>query len=130
MRRFSRRERRRMMFGRYLAAVVVGLAFIAPAVASAEDAAAAKHHPRSVDARQHRQTKRIRQGVKSGEITKGEANRLRGGEAAIRAEERLYRRSGHGLSPAERRDLQRDLSKTSREIRRAKHNDRQRGDAR
>jgi hypothetical protein len=35
-------------------------------------------------------------------------------------------RSGNGLNRWERRDLQRDLSRTSREIYRAKHNDRMR----
>jgi hypothetical protein len=57
---------------------------------------------------------------------KGEANRLRADEAAVRAEERVYRKSGDGLSPAERKDLEKDLSKNSREIYRAKHNDRSR----
>ena len=44
---------------------------------------------------------------------------------AIRAEERVYRKSGEGLSKWERRDLQKDLNKTSREIYRAKHNNRE-----
>ena len=48
----------------------------------------------------------------------------KGDEAAIRAEERVYRRSGEGFSRRERRDLQRDLNRTSREIYRARHNDR------
>lgn len=117
------------MMGRMIGAAVVGLALMAPAIASAEDAAVRKHHPRSVNARQHRQAARIRDGVKDGEITKGERNKLRADEAAIRAEERVYRRSGDGLSRRERRDLERDLNKTSREIYRAKHNDRTPGDA-
>lgn len=114
------------MSGRFIAASVVGLALLVPAAASAADGA--RKHPRSVNARQHRQAARIKDGVKDGEISKGELDRLKGDEAAIRAEERVYRRSGDGLSRAERRDLQKDLNKTSREIRRAKHNDRTPGD--
>ena len=111
------------MIGRYIAAAVVGLALVIPAAASAQETAR-KHHPRSVNARQQRQGARIRQGVSNGEITKGELNKLRADEAAVRAEERVYRRSGSGLNKRERADLQRDLNRTSREIRRAKHNNR------
>jgi hypothetical protein len=52
-------------------------------------------------------------------VTKGEADRLKGDEAAVRAEERAYRKSGDGLSLAEHWDLE-------KEIYRAKHNDRSR----
>ncbi len=51
-------------------------------------------------------------------------DRLRADEASIRAEERVYRKSGDGSSRWERRDLQKDLNRTSREIYRAKHNNR------
>lgn len=112
------------MIGRYITAAVMGLALVVPAAASAQETAARKHHPRSVNARQQRQGARIRQGVRDGEITKGELDKLRADEAAVRAEERVYRRSGGGLNKRERRDLQRDLHKTSRKIHRAKHNDR------
>ena len=108
------------MFARSLVATVVGVMLVTPAFA------APARSPRGINARQHRQTQRIRQGIKSGEVTKGEANRLRGDEAAVRAEERVYRKSGNGLSPAERKDLEKDLNKNSREINRAKHNDRSR----
>ena len=87
-------------------------------------AGGARRHPAGVNARQHRQADRIRQGNKAGELTKAEKNRLRADEAGIRAEERVYRRSGDGLNPRERRDLERDLNKTSREIYRFKHNER------
>jgi hypothetical protein len=82
-------------------------------------------HPRqppAVNARQHHQAERIKDGVTNGSITRAEADRLRADEAAIRAEERVYRRSGDGLTPQERKDLERDLNQTSREIVRAKHN--------
>lgn len=83
-------------------------------------------HPAGINTREHRQAVRIKDGVKDGDLTRGELDRLRANEAAIRAEERVYRQSGDGLTPAERRDLERDLNKTSREIYRAKHNNRDR----
>src|SRR6185295_829866 len=75
----------------------------------------------AVDGREHRQRERIRDGVQSGELTRHEAARLRREQAGIRAEERRYRRSGDSLSRRERRDLQRDLNRSSRDIRRQKH---------
>ena len=72
----------------------------------------------------HRQTARIKDGVKDKELTRGELDKLRADEAAIRAEERVYRKSGDGLSKGEVKDLEKDLNKTSKEIYRAKHNDR------
>ncbi len=113
------------MIGRRIAAAALGLALVGPAAASAQDAA--HKHPRGINARQHRQTERIRDGVEDRQLTRGEIDRLKADEAAVRAEERLYRNSGGGLSPRERRDLERDLNKTSREIYRAKHNSREPG---
>jgi hypothetical protein len=108
------------MFGRHIVSAVIGCAL----VATAAQAAPAKHRPRGVNARQHRQTERIKNGIQNGELTKAEKDRLAADEAAIRAEERVYRRTGGGLNARERRDLEKDLNKTSREIYRAKHNDR------
>jgi hypothetical protein len=75
----------------------------------------------SVNGRQIRQRERIRQGVRSGELTRRETLRLRAEQRGLRAEERFYRRTGPGLSRSERRDLQRDLNRTSRDIYRQKH---------
>jgi hypothetical protein len=107
------------MFARHIVGAVIGCALVATAAQ-----AAPARHPRSVNARQHRQTERIKNGVQNGELTKAERDRLAADEAAIRAEERVYRRTGGGLNARERRDLEKDLDKTSREIYRAKHNDR------
>jgi len=87
--------------------------------------AATPQHPRGVNAREHRQTARIKDGKKNDELTRAELDKLRADEAAIRAEERVYRRSGDGLNRRERADLNRDLNHTSREIYRAKHNNRE-----
>ncbi len=75
----------------------------------------------SVNGREHRQKERIRQGVRSGELTKREAARLTAEQARIRAEERRYRRNDGHLGPCERADLQRDLNRASRDIYRQKH---------
>jgi hypothetical protein len=93
--------------------------------ASSAFAADGASHRRGVNAHQQHQAGRIRDGVKDDSLTRGERNRLRADEAAIRAEERVYRRSGDGLNRREYRDLQRDLNQTSREIYRFKHNDRE-----
>ena len=102
-------------------AIAFGIALVAPVSSYAQDAAT-RHQPRGLNAREHRQIGRIKDGVKDKEITKAELDKLRADESAIRAKERVYRRSGDGLNRAERRDLERDLNQTSREIHRAKHN--------
>ncbi|HEY7291982.1 MAG TPA: hypothetical protein VH583_19230 [Vicinamibacterales bacterium] len=107
-----------MKIGR-MAVAVVGCALVA-SVAQAAPA----NRQRGVNARQQRQAQRIHNGVKNDELTRGERDRLSADEAAIRAKERVYRRSGDGLNANERRDLEHDLNKTSREIYRDKHNDR------
>ena len=110
------------MFVRRILVTVMGVVLLTPA-AFAEQAARPQHRPAGVNKREHRQAVRIRHGVKQGEITKAEADRLKADEAAIRAEEKVYRRTGDGLNKQEVKDLEKDLNKTSREIRRATHND-------
>lgn len=112
------------MLVRRIVAVAFGLVLAGPSCAFAQDQAPAPR-PRGINAREHRQVQRIRDGRQNDELTRRELNRLRGDEAAIRAEERVYRQSGDGLNRWERRDLQRDLNRTSREIYRAKHNNRE-----
>lgn len=114
------------MSTRTVLATVLGLALVAsPALAAGGPAGKGK--PMGINAREHRQAERIKDGVKDGELTKGELDKLRADEAAIRAEERVYRNSGGGLDKAEKKDLEKDLNKTSREIYRDKHNNRVRG---
>ena len=114
------------MVVRRIIATAFGLVLAAPLVLLAQDATDAPAHHRGINAREQRQAARIRDGRQDGELTPGELNRLRADEAAIRAEERVYRRSGDGLNRSERRDLERDLNRTSREIYRDKHNNRDR----
>jgi len=112
------------MLVRRIVAAAFGLALAVPVFAFAQEQTPAQQ-PRGINAREHRQVQRIKEGRQNDELTRGELDRLRADEAAVRAEERVYRRSGDGLNRAERRDLQRDLNRTSREIYRAKHNDRE-----
>lgn len=109
------------MFVRSILAAVVGIVLVAPA-AFADPAGRPEHRPAGINKREHRQVQRIKHGVKQDEITKAEADRLRADEAAIRAEENVYRRSGDGLTRREVKDLEKDLNKASREIKRATHN--------
>ncbi|HVP70615.1 MAG TPA: hypothetical protein VMS45_04765 [Gemmatimonadaceae bacterium] len=77
----------------------------------------------NVERREWRQDQRIRQGVKSGELTRPEARRLVRGEARIDRMEWRAKRDGH-VSPRERAHLQRALNHESRRIYRLKHNGR------
>jgi hypothetical protein len=77
----------------------------------------------SIDARQRQQELRIRQGVRSGELTRREARRLQAEQDRIRFEEYRARRDGF-VSPRERARIQRRLDDSSRNIYREK-NDRQ-----
>jgi hypothetical protein len=104
---------------RRIVAMTIGMALMSTgAFAATTD----QRHPRGVNAREHRQTVRIKQGVRADEITRAEADKLRADEAAVRAEERVYRTTGDRLTRREIRDLERDLNRTSREIYRAKRN--------
>lgn len=78
-----------------------------------------------VNQRQHNQHERIEQGVRSGELTRGEARRLQGEQRHIRQEERAYKSDGQ-LTRAERADLHRDLDRASRDIYRQKRDAQQR----
>jgi CRISPR/Cas system-associated endoribonuclease Cas2 len=73
-----------------------------------------------VNARQHHQQDRIAQGVRSGELTKGEAQGLRAERRSIRQEERQYKSDGI-LTKDERKDLHQDLNVASRNIYNEKH---------
>ena len=83
-------------------------------------AAAAGTRDPGVNQRQHNQHQRIQQGVKSGELTRGETRRLETGQRHIRHEEARYKSDGQ-LTRAERADLHRDQNRASRDIHRQKH---------
>lgn len=74
----------------------------------------------NVNVRQHRAQHRIREGIRSGELTRREATRLEAEQARIRGYERYARRDGY-LSPRERALLDRRLDRASHDIHRQKH---------
>ncbi len=75
--------------------------------------------------RQKRQHQRIKQGVRTGEITRAEAVNLRNGQKEIREEKREARADGV-VTPAEKQEIRQDQRKESRKIFRKKHNNRDR----
>src|SRR5207245_6360130 len=76
-----------------------------------------------VNQRERNQQHRIRQGVKSGELTKGEARRLERQEGKIKADEMIAKSDGK-VTKAERRKLNREQNRESKRSHRAKHNKR------
>jgi hypothetical protein len=78
-----------------------------------------------VGQRERLQQERIAQGVKSGQLTSGETARLEGRESRINREVHNDRAANGGtLTPAERRQVNRQEDRTSRAIYRKKHNGR------
>ncbi|MEO6723187.1 MAG: hypothetical protein ABIN67_22665 [Ferruginibacter sp.] len=73
----------------------------------------------------HGENQRIRQGVKSGELTRLEAARLQSEKNNLKREAIRYKRNDGHISRKERADLRRDNRRLSRQIFRQKH-DRQR----
>ncbi len=76
-----------------------------------------------INHREHRQERRINQGVRSGQLTRNEAQHLRNDERRINAEKRIAKADGH-VSRAERAQIRHDENSTSRAIYRDKHNTR------
>ncbi len=99
---------------------VITTALAASAIAFADDTTTHRPHDRGVNARQHHQAERIRQGVRSGELTKGETQQLNQERRDIRKEERGYKADGK-LTATERKDLHQDLNKLSDDIHTEKH---------
>ncbi len=86
---------------------------------------------RNYGGRRYNDRARIRRGVRSGNLTREEARRLRAQERANRLERRGYRSDGT-LTRDERRDIRRDERRSDRRIRREirddDRRDRRRGD--
>jgi hypothetical protein len=73
-----------------------------------------------VDKRQHKQAQRIEHGVKTGQLTKHEAAKLKAEQNRIAAMERRFERDGH-LSRGERAYLNYQQNRASKHIRAEKH---------
>jgi hypothetical protein len=80
-------------------------------------------HAAEVDARVHNETARINRGARTGELTHGEAVRLRAHKRHIQREiKRMRARNGGHLTPAERARIKREESRLNRHIYNKKHN--------
>jgi hypothetical protein len=90
--------------------------------ATAQDQPVPAKTPR-VNHRQIHQQTRIKQGVKSGELTKGETSTLEKEQAKIQSDKKEAKSDGK-VTPQERRHLRREQKKASRDIYRLKHNER------
>lgn len=100
------------MFRNYIVAAVTVLSCGASAYAAEGE----------VNRRLERQKARIEQGVKSGELTPHEARHVERHDKAIHRQEKKDRQENGGtLSPKEQAQLNRELNRNSRQIRRAKH---------
>lgn len=72
------------------------------------------------------QHKRIKQGVRSGELTKPEAINLAKDQREIRQDVREAKRNDGVITPTERKEIRQDQRQASRKIYRKKHNNRDR----
>ena len=80
-------------------------------------------HDHNIHQRKVNQQKRIANGDKSGQLTRGESRRLERQQRGINREERGMRAQNNGrLTKQDRRTLHRQQNKESRRIYRAKHN--------
>ena len=87
-------------------------------------------HKPTINQRKHYQQRRIRQGVKSGELTKGETRKIEKQEHALNREERNMRKVNNGhLTKQDRKTLQQQQNHLSKEIYKDKHNNRKRAGA-
>lgn len=109
---------------KYRSAMLAGLAAM---IAVAAPATANAAPWQSINARQANLDARINQGVRSGALTRNEAQRLRGALRDLNRREAMYRRSGGGLSVQERNDLNRRFDRLSAQVRVDKHDRRRRG---
>jgi len=73
-----------------------------------------------VDKREQVQKQRIKQGVKSGELTKKETRRLAAEQKKIKHDEAKAKADGK-VTPRERRKLKREENRASKDIYRQKH---------
>ncbi len=83
-------------------------------------------HAGREDRRQVRQRARIHQGVKSGELTRGEAKKLRAEERHVRRMERRAEKDGQ-ITADEAARIEAAQDKVSKDIYKEKHDDEKRG---
>lgn len=105
--------------------IKTSLVFAALLVSAQTFAAEGRPRDPGVNHRQHQENHRIKQGVRSGELTRDEAQGLRQERHEIRQEERAYKSDGK-LTPEERKDLHQDLNAFNKDIHQEKHDEERR----
>jgi hypothetical protein len=102
-----------------------GLVLCASLVSAQTPAATTPDDHMTVNQRLENQHDRIQAGTRDDQLTKNERTRLRASDAAIHAQERVYRNANDGkLTKSEKHQLTRELNRNSRQIHRARYNDR------
>ena len=105
-----------------MAAAVIGLGLCASGVSAQMTAEQPKGE---VNQRLENQKDRVQAGAQDDQLTKGETKKLVTKDKTIHAQEKADRAANGGkLTDAEQAQLNRELNKTSRQIKRARHNDR------
>lgn len=98
---------------------------VSPLALSAQTTPTPGQHDHHINQRKVDQQRRIANGVRSGQLTRGETRRVERQERGINREERGMRAQDHGhLTRQDRRTLHRQQNQESRRIYRAKHNNR------
>lgn len=106
------------------AILATALILIATSVVVHAEESFRKEHPRrsEINRREREQRERIREGVKSGKITKEQAAQMRKDEAAIKAEERAdVKANGGSLTKDQQQKLNQELNQESKKIYDEKH---------
>lgn len=114
------------MWKKSISMALVGLGVAASLVLAqtpAPSTAAPADDHATVNQRLENQQDRVQAGKQDGELTKGEATRLKADDAAVKAEEKVDRKAHDGkLTTGEKKQLNRQLNRNSRQIYRARHN--------
>jgi hypothetical protein len=112
-----------MKASRSIAGAVLALAISGFGTAQAQTSQVPPNH--KVARRQVNQQARIHQGVKSGQLTKGETRRVERQQNRIQRTKRIDKAANGGkLTPKDKAHLNRMQNRASRHIYRAKHNSR------
>lgn len=104
--------------------LVAGFAFLSTGVGMAQDQTPGTRTP-VIRKRQVEQQRRIRRGIRSGELTRGEVKTIEKNQREIQQDKREAKSDGT-VTAAERREIRQDQNKASRQIYRKKHNNRDR----
>ena len=82
-------------------------------------------HDMTINQRLENQGDRIQTGTKDDQLTKAERTKVRANDAAIRAQEKVYRQANDGtLTKGEKTQPTRELNRNSRQLARERHNNR------